>query len=709
MREYRRLIVSSVFMTFFVLGVVLATNSLESSKSWSNYQNTEGATGLWQNSGGNWSGATQHSSAYGGGANFQPLSIKNLVYGIDDLITTNSNSLEVLQFVTGAGLVPIFEFDLGSAQAFQASAAVTGSGTVIIIPTVDNKIHEILYNSSGLYELLAQDITALNSSQVLISGVVCSSYGTPDKCYFATNDGGINGRIWTFNPQYLNFSSFPALNLNTQHLKNKVFPVYDWDSNGRLDIAVLEDVGNVSLTTPHLVISVYDLVTGTKTKTGSQNITLWNGVDTFNHVSNIMFYNADGYANSDVFLGYSDTGAGETVGILKMAYDGTVTKIPLYTINPIWRDPTAEVNDFGNIAAGTFTAYRRQICMNYLGNYNGGATVYNGLKCIDTVNNSIIFSSAGGYDFAWAKKNWFAADFTGDYLDDFVSDSGIYDLKNNVTLAFSGSTGGYVIAGDFNYDGFYDVGSSSSSSSYFNSADIINFGAPTTNSTNYVYYVGNLGKSFVNPICTGQSINFYGYECGFGFPTCNYISYVGRTERLVSNCGGIVNNHEGNLSLGTPFVNCVFNNAGNYLVAVYIQDQYHLTDYSQVQYSSVQVVNGTFGVNCGTIAPPSQILGSNTTTPTTSTEESSFINLLTGGNSSFVKGILVLVLLLGLTLFLATKGVTNPYVIGMINVVALILCATLGLISWGIIMLIGFLIVGLVAVAWLFGGGAGGA
>jgi hypothetical protein len=166
--------------------------------------------------------------------------------------------------------------------------------------------------------------------------------------------------------------------------------------------------------------------------------------------------------------------------------------------------------------------------------------------------------------------------------------------------------------------------------------------------------------------------------------------------------------------LTNPTLSCYYPSPGNYIFNVYLQDQSNKNEFTQYHSITLSVINGTPGTDCN-FAPTSEcVAGAVSTTGTgtsatgggtlTSSDLAIITDTLTGGGSTLVKSILVLIFCIMTIFALAKMGIHNPGIYGMSLVVVLFICALIGLMSMGFIVVIGFLILLIAAVTWVKGG-----
>lgn len=700
-KEYNRFIKASLFLMIFLITAfcVGATDQLESGKIWSNYQDDESLDGFYYSADGNWDTTNSQytmSTAYGN--TFQPLSIFDPIVSVDEIVIMDSSLLKIIRH-TSTGLTSPYELLLTSTQVQQGAIANASKGLHIIMPLSNSILADVLFNASGLFLVNTENISAVNTSASFTSGVVCSSQPANDSCYFLGNT-----RWFRYVPQTKELTDWNAKAgteiASASGIRTPVFPVQDWDFDGNLEVAYTTYASAYCQQ-----IEVLDLVTKTVDAKTSTNPTICSGTTYTGRVGQLMFAQADNGGYMEV-IGNSDCTSGSAGCTCRMFRVNVAGGIDFYTMQTI----TGACQMYG-MAIGTFTSKvsnTAQACSSWTSNVG----TPNDLICIDTNNMSLAF----GVDTpTWHHSNnqIVSADMNDDGYTDLINPYEVYDIHNNQKINLT-SGGGKVMVSDINDDGFTDVITQTTDLTTFR------YFQSTTAGTGTQWIGVDVGVSFKNPVCVGQNISFYAYECGLvagysglGLGACSYEdTYSNRQERLVTDCGGFVANHYGAYSDNNPKVTCNATVEGNYVYKIYLQDTSMglNSDFTQVKTVLVQVRSKDTDSSCGQRATTKEILGVNDTTPTTptSTEQDikDIFDVLTF-SSTWIK-LVIVIACIGLTIYGLVKiNVQNPIIYVISVIIVMVFTAMLGLLDWIYIMLVGFLISLVSAISWFKGGGGG--
>jgi len=280
-----------------------------------------------------------------------------------------------------------------------------------------------------------------------------------------------------------------------------------------------------------------------------------------------------------------------------------------------------------------------------------------------------------------------------------------YLLDENFDFFQTNLTGSdlyYAAAADVNQDGSLDLVFSKSGRT------IISYSSYENGQASFVDR--SLGLSpYGMPICTGTTVTFSAIECGT--EPCHYVNELGDDERLISSCGiNYTSYFNGTFADSHPTLSCTFSNVGDYNFNIYLQDTLHKTDFTEYQSRLINVVNGTPNVNCNLPASDEQESGeslggaTNNGSTLTQSDIDYITNTLTGGGSTLVKTILAFAMILGTIILLVKWNVNNPVIYAIAIFVELILGAVVGIVSWAIIILIGFMILLFSGIMWAVGG-----
>ncbi len=229
----------------------------------------------------------------------------------------------------------------------------------------------------------------------------------------------------------------------------------------------------------------------------------------------------------------------------------------------------------------------------------------------------------------------------------------------------------------------------------------LNNAAPVLTGTNL------FGQNFETPVCVGTSVTFTATE-EVQFTN----DFAGDKERMVSNCG--VNNTlvngsfvDGTASQKVTFA-CLYALIGSYSFDMFLQDNANLNNFSAFQTISLNVINGTPGVTCNLPVSPEVLAGLEiiVVVPadqiTSEAELKEAIEIITG-QSDFIKGLLSLIITMAVAWGMFRMNVQSPLMYGITIFFIWLILATLGLLSWVIVMIFAIIAIGMGVVAFILG------
>lgn len=683
-----------VFAFFFVFAWgVMATNDLEKTGAWSSFGNDEGATSNYGHSNGVW--GLSNSSLYdtlayvGYGAAEFPLVADIDLDGNNEIITKSTSYLEVFRVDPSGALVGVGEYLAGNLTAGLSLANV--SGRVLIVGMVGNVLNSWFLNASGLFLNNSLNLSAEMGISGVLSGVSCSDFKKAPYCFLiASNNPYKMVRYDPVTNGYLNRSVKRPFSTTYNNIA-----LADWDSDNILEVGYA-GYGTGSCRT----LTVYDsnFVLEVNTTIGSCS-----GSSKSNSISNVAFYDADGFGSSNLWAldGWGATVLDAGVSLYAVNTAGAVEKT--YSVVYTSGAPhtgTPRFFAFGGFTGGVFGSFGvvyRGVCA--FGSNSWSAA--NKIRCFRTDTNENNLNITGLQSF----YPFIVADLDSDGFDDVVTSQQVISPQKNVHGNLSASYAGYNIVSDVVGDANLEIVGSKVMATYvYTAGESIALD---------IYGISLNGRepdrNLRNPVCVGSTVSFQVKDC-FAFPlydSCNYlVSDNSSLEYLFTTCGtrSIIGPYFATaVPSDAPSVDCYYNVSGTYSFDVYVTNPFIGSSpvNSEGWRVSVEVINGTSGTDCN-LGPyigsiPLVILP-------IPAESASVKDLLTAGGQipAVVAGLLILVVcVLAVVVLLVKSGVNDGMVLMFGGGIAFVV-AFLGLVIYGLLP-VWILIVGILFASLFWG------
>jgi hypothetical protein len=625
-----------ILAVFFVLPLVSGTNSLESSGSWSNWQNSEAGTGLSQIFMDFPSQVTTSSTIYG--SNFEPLIADFDADGINEVVVSSGYYLFAYS-LSGGSILP---------EAQQIISGIQNTSGAVFYSDLDGKlefgipsgIHVLLFSYNGSAFKNEHNLTSVNGN--ISTNFLCvSDYGSQgDYCFFMSIHGVFqNYNAKTGVEQNLTVTTSCKKAVAAPLLKPKM--VFSSNFNGYSVAVSCVAEGKVWIIHPTTLVSDGAITTGS-------------------YPHNLMFYNYDGYLYEELFIALTVSGANPSSYI--KVYDSVGTL--LHYVSDIGG------GDNGNVpcvsfAAGHFTGMnKRQIVAS--SSYSATIKVYD----LNVSVMSVAYSFTHSLSPFWT--NLVSIDSDQDGYSDVITPWQLIKPHTSFYFNWSINSGGYMVVGDVNADGNAEVISSASGKTWVDSSNIAVSGSNVSGvviSTNGK----DLARMFSNPVCIGTMQYFYAYDCqNKSFSgVCQYVTNNNLTrEALYTGCGRtVLPLYTGGFSKDMPTVQCFMNRTGQAHVKLYLVTESDVTDFSHAFDVVVDVVNLTDfqGLNCNVepYVPHVPIVTTNLSEQ--AAQEQSIYDLLTFGRTlaGIIAGCLIMLLCLFGTIFLCGKTNSDPQIVGI--------------------------------------------
>lgn len=657
---------SSYFIFILILLPVLASAQLFYGSTWSQYQQNSRNTGAFT--------YTPTNASFAGYANLPTGSGRETMFadlnndGLNEVILYSGNYVYVLD----AGLNVLYSHnnqkDMQSNPALILNAPTSSPNSYSQSVIIENNSFAVTRWNGNVWNTSYFTIPNMTSCTNW-DGIKCNDYAGIgygiNQCY-AVCYNGTTTRLFKYDPGALHVTPFVSMgNISIDGLHTGV--LYDLDNdadddyvfvcdanhNNKYGICVLEGSGQLE--------TYYNGTGYTDDMSGFVNASA--------NIYNPIVYNLDNVGDSEIIASYSLNGS-DCSEIKALRASGTTYWInsgnatntaiwcnyPTYTSAQIsqpfiaYRNNTVNIcTTHGGVGGAGTAATSRFACINGL---NGNPDYRYELSgsLIVTIQNSKIYSSASYFNLN-SDSNLVA----GGYL--------INVLVNGTTSApynFSGkldSTYRYSL-GDINKDGGIDVVATSNSSTgntyiFFSGNAVGAISNPNAMWNNNLTNSGIFGYFANSPICKGTNISFQAYECPHvGGCSYNNSIFTYEKERLVIDCGNGQTVY-GALNNNAPLAMCTYSTTGQFKATIYLQDENHLSDYTQVQYIQVPVIDAIPGTTCNIPSAFVDTPNGNGQTPVDTAAMvgqgwEDLINILTGTNSviKMILGVFIIIMMI---------------------------------------------------------------
>lgn len=635
------------------------------------------------------------------GSTIQPLTADINNDGRLEIIGTSTTYLNVYRVNDNQQLTVLDQIDLSSGTLTLQPSIYNGTYSQgIIVPTI-YMIYAIEWNSTS-NRLFVHHTLNLSGYGDAKTGVRCVSLYVPeDTCVFITS----SSKVIKYAPRSNTVTNFTATGY-TPYGYTTPPPISDQNRDNVYEIAwAYNYYGN------SVGYVVYDF-NGNHHYHGCVGANSNNGGGCTNtHVttrySNMAFVfgqycsgflwwkscNFDGYLVLVTDESTSDAGYGTS--IFEIQSNGAFLRAMVVSPSP----SGAPASAYTSAAFGEFTGAIKEVCA-----ISQGSSSLRPIKCFNLETGDVTQTMASKYVKSFTTHSIATGDYNGDGYDEIITDSQMISPHNNNTLNWSLVPSGTIILSDVTQDGIGEIITTA------NGNTAVAFSSYTNSPPTYISRT--LDRNFDSPVCYGTTVTFGAYQCGYTYTHCQYGDAENYDkERLVADCGdGTLIN--GSLHYTHPQVSCYFDNIGSNQVQVWLQDDKHLDDYTQLKVMQYDVNNGTAGINCN--IPLIDTTGANVTVVTPSPEgtltqdDIDYITrTLTGGGSPLVKSILVVCFTIGIIGLLAKWGIHNP-VIYTGAIFALWIClALVSLISWIFVIIFAFVMMLVSAIFFVKGNSQG--
>lgn len=322
----------------------------------------------------------------------------------------------------------------------------------------------------------------------------------------------------------------------------------------------------------------------------------------------------------------------------------------------------------------------------------------------------------GDTEIITERSNIAMADIDADGQFEIITGGAIIDRVGFNSIDFFNYSDSFVVNGntsigvaDIDGDNLLDVCGSRPGNTFCVFSDNFNRNPILNQSFEFGGYGATLG--FTTPVCVNTTQTFVAQECGgtgIGAPTCNYDNDIlTDRERIVSNCGfgslgNPITNDLDNLLNGTfegsrPQFSCFYNQTGTFTISLFLQDTANTDNLTEKNIQPIiqTVIVGQPGVDCniGSNTNPgsagSVLLLKNDQIDTAFDET---LGLLFGASPRirlmFGFGILLLIIV---GMAVASNG--SPFAIATGAVVGLFMMTFIGLIPLFVVLLVMFALI----------------
>ena len=579
-------------------------------------------------------------------ASLQPLIADMNADEIIDILIPSGNYINAYRADSKALLLQnSFSMNVSVNSSMSLLSDADGNGLLELVVLANSKIYELEFNNS--FSVSAE--TTITDGCTPRAGVRCVLNENYDFCIFVCQNSTGSPRLIKYDISGNSYTShaltymFQSMSVDSLSNANIGAPPIYYGSDGHYHTVLPTNVDGDS----NNGIGVFDLETMTAETSFSSDGYVDDITGTGDHITDITVYNLDAGGNDyvecvqqcqeicnswllgcvlylpilieadicasqcDDNLATSVYGGGEPEIILSMGgadyariaiYDTAGTLINLSSFDE--ETGTSSVIT-SNIVLGDIYSNNDGIELCTFTRAYGVSAECVTLHCIDDARTVLYDSElqcalGASQNYYWyLKRPVLAADMTGDGYLDIITGSKIFDMNTanpltssiNISSDYFTDAGAVAIA-DLDLDGLADICA--------NTATVLYCAfSPKVNEPPELLAPMGLSYSPDAPLCVGTCVNYTAAECLTGVVDCNYNNDVLTDgEYLATTCGQSSTITDGTGSIAAPFIQCCFNNTGDYAFYVYLRDYANQNDQTQYQYMRVSVRDGNDGITC---------------------------------------------------------------------------------------------------------------